>query len=80
MRLRRRRRVALPATGLEHLLGPAGPQASCEECFEQIDRYLELEAAGLDAAAILPQMRAHLDGCPACREEHDDMLAFLVAQ
>lgn len=69
-------RRRLPAA-IEDLLGPTAPQVSCEECFAQIDRYVELEAAGGDAAALFPGMRAHLDGCPACREEHDDMLAFL---
>ena len=28
---------------LERLLGPAGPELTCEECFEQLDRYVELE-------------------------------------
>jgi len=62
---------------LERLLGPVGPQLSCEECFAQLDRYAELELAGVDAARDNPRMRAHLDGCPACKEEHDELLAFL---
>jgi hypothetical protein len=72
-------RSRLPSA-FERVLGPSAPQASCEECFEQIDRYVELEAAGVDAPALYPQLRAHLEGCPACREEHDDLLAFLAAQ
>lgn len=66
-----------PGAWLERLLGPVAPQVSCEECFAEIDRYVELEAAGVDAAAAAPRMKAHLDGCPACQEEHDDLLAFL---
>jgi hypothetical protein len=62
------------------VLGPVEPQVSCEECFAEIDRYVELEAAGVDAAAAAPRMKAHLDGCPACKEEHDDLLAFLLSQ
>jgi hypothetical protein len=62
---------------LERLLGPVEPQLTCEECFTQLDRYVELEAGGLDAARDNPRMRAHLDGCPACEEEHDELLAFL---
>jgi hypothetical protein len=62
---------------LERLLGPVGPQLSCEECFAQLDRYAELELAGVDAALDNPPRRAHLDGCPACKEEHDELLAFL---
>jgi hypothetical protein len=62
---------------LAGILGPDEPQLTCEECFEQLDRYVELELSGVDAAAASPAMRAHLVGCPACREEHDDLLAFL---
>lgn len=69
-----------PSTTVERLLGPTAPQLSCDECFAQIDRYVELEAAGVDAGAAFPRMRAHLDGCPACNEEHDELLAFVVAQ
>jgi hypothetical protein len=79
MRLRRRLRVSAPELRAQ-LLGPAGPQLTCEECFVQIDRYVELEAAGVDAAAAFPRMRAPLDGCPACNEEHDDLLAFVRAR
>lgn len=80
-RLRRRRRAATARpVALERLLGPAEPQVSCDECFAQMDRYVELEAAGVDAAAAFPRMRTHLDGCPACEEEHDDLLAFLISR
>jgi hypothetical protein len=58
------------------LLGPAGPELTCERCFEEIDSYVELELAGRNAEAAVPGMRAHLEGCPACREEHDSLLAL----
>jgi hypothetical protein len=61
---------------LEALLGPTGPQVSCDECFERLDEYVELELAGADAEARVPGMRAHLEGCPACREEHDSLRAL----
>jgi hypothetical protein len=63
---------------LSRLLGPQGPELTCEECFEHLDRYVELELAGQDADAAVPGMRAHLEGCPACNEDHDS-LATLVA-
>jgi len=56
---------------LERLLGPREYEVGCDECFELIDEYVDLELAELDAAARLPGIRAHLDGCPACREEHE---------
>jgi predicted anti-sigma-YlaC factor YlaD len=39
---------------------------------------VELELAGADADAEVVGMRAHLAGCPACREEHDSLLALLA--
>jgi len=62
---------------ISRLLGPAEPELSCDECFEHLDRYVELELAGADLDVALPGLRAHLDGCPACREEHDSLLALV---
>ena len=55
-----------PARRLGLLLGPPGPELTCEQCFEHLDRYVELELAGRDADAVVVGMRAHLEGCPAC--------------
>ena len=55
---------------MNRLLGPRGPEISCEECFDRIDEYVDLELAGADADARIPGMAAHLEGCPACRDEH----------
>ena len=52
---------------LGRLLGPTGPEVGCDRCFEELDRYVELELGGVDADAAIPGLRAHLDGCPACR-------------
>jgi hypothetical protein len=62
---------------LGRLLGPTGHEVGCDECFAQLDRYVELEVAGADPDAALPGFRAHLDGCPACREEHDSLRALV---
>ena len=62
------------------LLGPCGPEVSCEECFELLDEYVELELAGNDADARLPGMRAHLKDCSACHEDHDSLRDLVVHQ
>jgi hypothetical protein len=62
---------------LDALLGPTGPQVSCEECFERLDEYVELELEGADADGRVPGMRAHLEGCPACSEEHESLRALV---
>jgi hypothetical protein len=65
---------------LEGLLGPAGPELTCEQCFELLDVYVEQELAGADAEARVPGMRAHLQGCPACSEEHDSLRELIREQ
>jgi hypothetical protein len=70
--------VTHPRRALDRLLGPGRPEASCEVCFEELDRYVDLEAAGADAEASVPGMAAHLTGCPACSEEHDSLLALIT--
>jgi hypothetical protein len=63
-----------PERLLAGLLGPAGPELTCEECFDRLDAYVDHELAGDDADERIPGMRAHLRGCPACAEEHDSLL------
>ena len=62
---------------LGQILGPAEPELTCDECFQALDRFVELELAGADADSAIPGLRAHLHGCPACREDHDSLLAYL---
>ena len=65
---------------LGRLLGPAGSEVGCEVCFDELDRYVELELAGKDVDAAIPGLRAHLDGCPACREEHESLYALVSGE
>lgn len=71
--------VPRPATApLGRLLGPGQPEVTCDVCFDELDRYVDLELNGDDADAEVPGMAAHLRGCPACGEEHDSLLALLT--
>jgi hypothetical protein len=65
---------------LRRLLGPEGPELSCEECFAELDRYVELELSGADADAAVPGMRAHLEGCEACDEDHRSLRALIESE
>jgi hypothetical protein len=65
---------------LGRLLGPTAPEIGCDECFAQLDEYVELELAGEKADAAVPGLRAHLDGCPACREEHESLRALVSGE
>ena len=71
-----------PRQVLSRLVGPAGPELTCEQCFDQLDRYveLELELGGSDADTAIPGMRAHLEGCPACAEDRDSLRELLLSE
>lgn len=55
---------------LGRVLGPGAPELTCEQCFDELDRYVELMLAGERADERIPGMRAHLEGCPACAEDY----------
>lgn len=63
---------------LEGLLGPTGFEVTCEQCFELLDQYVDLELQGADAEAHLPGLRTHLQGCPACREDYESLRALVI--
>jgi hypothetical protein len=42
---------------------------TCDECFERLDEYVE--------GREVPGMAAHLEGCPACREDYESLLALV---
>ena len=63
---------------IDRIIGPEGPELTCEQCFEELDRYVEVQLSGGDQDAAVPGMHAHLEGCPACREEHDALAALVT--
>jgi hypothetical protein len=65
---------------LSRLFGPAAPELTCEQCFDELDRYVELELANAQADEKLPRMLPHLKGCPACSEDHASLLEFVAQQ
>jgi hypothetical protein len=66
-----------PGREFERMIGPVGPELGCDECFDQLDVFVELELTGVKAEVAMPVMRAHLVGCSACRDDHDSLLAFV---
>jgi predicted anti-sigma-YlaC factor YlaD len=59
------------------LLGSDRPEVTCEECFSELPRYVELEPL---AESELDRVRAHLEGCPACREEYEVLRELVAAE
>ena len=54
-------------------------EIGCDECFEQMDQFVDLTLAGKNAAEALPLVQDHLDRCGNCREEFEALLAALEA-
>jgi hypothetical protein len=48
-------------------------EISCTECFDLVSRFVELEISGQDTATKLPQVKQHLNQCPACRDEYETL-------
>jgi hypothetical protein len=65
---------------VKRLLGSTGDDIGCDACFDELDRYVELELAGANADAAVPGIRAHLESCAVCRDEHDSLLALAGAE
>ncbi|HEY8162145.1 hypothetical protein [Methylocystis sp.] len=48
------------ATGEEEML--------CMGYFDKLPHYVDIEASGVDAAALLPDVKHHMHQCPECEE------------
>ena len=57
---------------LGRVLGPNAPELTCEQCFDQLDRYVELVVAGEPADERIPGMRAHLHIIGPCAFDFSD--------
>ena len=61
------------------LLGPSQPEVGCDTCFEELDRYVELELAGTDADVVIPGLRrTSTAALPAARSTTASGPSFLV--
>jgi hypothetical protein len=54
-------------------------EIGCDECLEQLDRFVEMTLAGRNAAEAMPLVQDHLERCDDCREEFEALLAALRA-
>jgi hypothetical protein len=51
----------------------------CSEFFQQLPRFVDLQAGGGDPQASLPAVHHHLGQCPECREVFDALLDAVLA-
>jgi hypothetical protein len=58
-------------------MGTRDDEMDCDECYAQVDAFVEMHLNGVDAAAALPLVEDHLHRCPPCREEFEALLVAL---
>ncbi|MDQ3910416.1 MAG: hypothetical protein M3305_01240 [Actinomycetota bacterium] len=46
-------------------------EIGCDECFEQLDRFVEAELSGSEARSVMPLVGDHLDKCADCRSKFE---------
>ncbi|HET7387461.1 MAG TPA: hypothetical protein VFJ19_12440 [Nocardioidaceae bacterium] len=70
------RPMSLTGHAIEHLSSDFEPWLSCDDCFDQVDQMIE--GLALHGLPIRGAFRAHLRGCPACREEARALLTVVA--
>jgi hypothetical protein len=65
----------LSAETISSLLADTSPYLSCDDCFAQLDEYIERTLA--DPHHQDAVMQAHLTGCGACAEEAETLRELL---
>jgi hypothetical protein len=65
------------ARKLSALLATDPRDVGCERTSEIMDAYVEAELSGRDAEGLCPGFAVHQRLCPACRADHDGLLAAL---
>jgi hypothetical protein len=66
-------------TMVRSVLATREDEIGCDECFEQLDAFVEMKLAGKSAADALPLVQDHLNRCGNCREEFEALLQALEA-
>lgn len=62
---------------LHRILQTHKDEIGCETCFEGLDRFVEMELDGKDAAQALPLVKRHLELCTGCGEEYQALICAL---
>lgn len=55
-------------------------EIGCDDCFAQVDKYVDMLRAGADPGEVLPKVKEHLGRCQLCEEEFRALIAILEAQ
>jgi hypothetical protein len=59
------------------LLAVPQDEITCDDCFDVIDKYVDMLRAGQDPATVLPQVKEHLGQCSCCDVEFRALISIL---
>jgi len=54
-------------------------ELSCDECFKELDRFVEMKLEGKSPEEAMPLVKEHLKKCGSCQEEYKALLESLKA-
>lgn len=49
-------------------------EIGCDECFDELHTFAEMELEGKSPAKAMPLIQEHLDNCGECRQEYQALL------
>ena len=55
-------------------------ELDCEQVFDALDKYAEIEVKHEDAAHLMPLVREHLNMCQGCCDEYEALLDVLAKE
>lgn len=53
-------------------------EVDCEETFDALDQYAEIEIRKEDAARLMPLIHQHLEMCSGCNDQYEALLDVLA--
>ncbi len=62
---------------VRNILTARPDEIGCAECFERMDRFVEMELQGKCPAEAMALVEDHLTRCADCREEYEALLEAL---
>jgi hypothetical protein len=62
---------------IDTIFAVKGEEMICSEYFDKLPRYVDLEVAGEDAAALMPGVKHHMHQCPECEEVYLALLKLV---
>jgi hypothetical protein len=54
-------------------------EITCGECYQEVDKYVDMLRDGKKPSEIMPLVEHHLTLCPPCKEEFQALLTALEA-